>query len=436
MVPLREVAAVISALAVALVASGPAAAGVDGAWGYFGNPRAVYAHGTAYFGFVSSRGDVGVGALRLRNGAQRSTVLWRRFGKDDHNNPAIWVRPDGRIVAFWSPHSGHHLATGGTSRLYYRISRRPWAIARFGPLRTIRGNTGGNRLGYTYPSPVYVRATRTLWLFWRGGDWQPAYARSRDGARTWSRPRTLLRGGRKVYATYASDGAAGFHVALVPDNPTVSRNALYYLHYSGGRWHRADGRPAGRLRTPTAMRRGDRLFTPGTRARNSWVLDVASEHGRPVVLYWVRGGAGGGYWYARWDGRRWARHQIARSGQLRGTVNGQRLGGCMGGATLDHETPRVVYLSRVAGSSAEIVIATTPDGGRTWRLRKITHHSSWPNLRPTSPFGLRGRTAVLWMQGRYRCFRDYDTRIRHFIGSPTDSLGVPAAARTRAAIGR
>jgi hypothetical protein len=431
MKPLQRAVVVSAALFAALAVAVPAAADVDGAWGYFGNPRVVYAHGNAYFGFVSSRGDVGVGALRLRGGHQRSTVLWRRFGTDDHNNPALWVRPDGRIIAFWSPHSGHHYATGGTSRLYYRISLRPRSIARFGPLHTIRGNTGGNQLGYTYPSPLYVRATHTLWLFWRGGDWQPAYVRSRDGGRTWSRPRTLLRGGRKVYAMYAADGARGFHVALVPDNPTVSQNSLYYLHYSGGRWFRADGRVVGSLRTPTNMRRGDRLFAPWKAARNSWVLDVASEGGRPVVLYWLTGGPADGYWYARWDGRRWSHHQVAQSRRLRGEVGGQHLGGCMGGATLDHETPWVVYLSRVAGSSAEIDIATTPDGGRTWGLRRVTHDSVWPNLRPTSPLGLRHGRVVLWMQGRYSCFRDYDTVIRDYVGGPKATLGVPMAARAR-----
>ena len=424
--------AVLIAIAVMLVAPASAAASVNGAWGYFGNPRAVYAHGNAYFGFVSSRGDVGVGALRLSNGRQRSTVLWPRFGRDDHSNPALWVRPDGRIMAFWSPHSGHHYATDGTSRLYYRTSIRPYGIRSFGPLRTMAANTGNNHLGFTYPSPLYVRATNTLWLFWRGGDWQPTYALSHDWGRTWSRPHTLLRGGRKVYAMYAADGAGGFHVALVPDNPTVSRNAVYYLHYTGGRWHRADGRVVGTLGAPPAMQRGDRLFAPRDPAHSSWVLDVAAAGGRPVVLYWLKGGGDDGYWYARWDGRRWSRHRIVTSWQLSGTILGRRVGGCMGGATLDHETPGVVYLSRVTGSSAQIVIATTRDGGRTWRLRQVTHGSVWPNVRPVSPLGLRGGRVVLWMHGRYGSFADFDTDIRAYVdGLPPTTTSRPIALAPR-----
>jgi hypothetical protein len=397
-----------------IMAATPAHAAIDGAWGYFGKPRAVYARGVTYFGFVSSRGDVGVGAYDVRTGRQRSTILAARFGKDDHNNPSLWIRPDGRIVAFWSPHSGYVLPRGGPSRLYYRISSAPRSIRRFGPTRVIRGNTGDNRLGYTYPSPVYTPVTRTLWLFWRGGHWQPTYARSRDGGRTWSTPRTLLSNGRKVYAVYAGDGAAGFHVAVIHDNPSVSHNSVYYLHYTHGRWQRADGRVVGRLSQAIPLQRGDAIYRRGAHgASNSWVLDVAQDAtGRPVVLYRLAGGPDEGYWYAKWSGARWIDHLIARSGKLHGKVKGRRVAGCMGGAAVDHEDPDVVYLSIVKGSSARIDIAQTADEGRDWTFREVPTTSPWPNLRPVSPLGHRHGVAVLWMQGRYRNFVDFDTRIR------------------------
>lgn len=397
-----------------LASAPPAHASIDGAWGYFGKPRAVYARGVTYFGFVNCRGDVGVGAYNERSGSAHSTILARRFGKDDHNNASLWIRPDGHIVAFWSPHSGHVLPRGGPKRLYYRVSSAPWSIRRFGPTHWIHGNTGDNRLGYTYPSPVWAPATRTLWLFWRGGHWQPSYARSRDGGRTWSAPRTLLSNGRKVYAVYASDGASGFHVAVIPDNPSVGRNSVYYLHYRNGSWHRADGRVVGRLAQAIPLQRGDVIYRRGAQgATNSWVLDVAQDdQGRPVVLYRLPDGPYKGYWYARWDGARWVRHPIYRSGKLHGSVKGRPVAGSMGGASLDHEDPDIVYLSAVDGRAARIYVAQTADRGGHWALRAIPTGSPWPCLRPASPLGNRRGAAVLWMQGRYRNFVDFDTRIR------------------------
>ena len=403
-------AAAGSFLACQSILVGPASAAsatVDGAWGYFGNPRAVHARGVTYFGFVSSRGDVGIAAFDHRTRSTRREVLSPRFGKDDHNNPSLWIRPDGRIVAFWSPHSGRFLPRNGQSRLYQRTSCRPRSIDCFGPTRLIEGNTGANRLGYTYPSPVQTPATRTVWLFWRGGDWQPAYARSRNGGRSWSRPRTLLTGGRKVYAVYAADGEDGFHVAVMPDNPTVGRNSVHYLHYRGGRWRGADGRVIGRLDQRLRLQRGDRMYPLRVnRAGNAWVLDVAEDRfGRPVVLYRVSGGPRPGYWRGHWTGRVWRQHRVVRSRRL-------RAGASFGGATLDHEDPRVVYLSRIRGRRTQILVAATDDDGRLWRFTPVTEPSRVPNLRPTSPLGQREGTTILWMRGHYKDFERFRTRIR------------------------
>lgn len=398
-------------LAGVVVPGGPqseaAAATVDGAWGYYGNPRSVHARGLTYFGFVNSRGDVGVAAHDHRTGSTRREILSPRFGKDDHNNPSLWIRPDGRIVAFWSPHSGRYLPRNGPSRLYQRTSCRPRSIRCFGRTQVIRGNTGGNRLGYTYPSPLFTPSNRTLWLFWRRGDWQPTYAHSRDAGRTWTRPRTLLSGGRKVYAVYAADGEDGFHVAVMPDNPTVGVNSVHYLRYRGGRWMRADGRVVGRLGERVPLYRGDRLYPRAVnRSVNAWVLDVAEDRrGRPVVLYRVSGGRKRGYWRAQWTGSGWRRQPIVRSGHL-------RTGASFGGATLDHEDPRFVYLSRVSGATSQILVGFTGDDGRSWSFTPVTEPSKVPNLRPTSPLGLRGATTVLWMRGFYRDFEHFKTRIQ------------------------
>jgi hypothetical protein len=224
---------------------------------------------------------------------------------------------------------------------------------------------------------------------------------------------------------YAEDGGAGFHVAVVPDNPGVSANSIYYLHYSKGRWHRADGTVIGPADPAIPLQAGELVYRLGEDGgSNSWVLDVAQDDaGRPVILYRLSDGPDAGYWYARWTGSEWTRSLVARSGYLEGVIGGHVVGSSIGGATLDHEDPRVVYLSRVAGASAEIEIGVTHDGGRSWQFQPVTSGSAWPNLRPTSPLGLRDALTVLWLNGRYAGFRDYDTRVRIWTGPAADPLG-------------
>src|SRR5262245_47090241 len=80
----------------------------DGAWSYFGDPRSI-AHGDDVFtGWISTTGDVWVSQRNLGTGRLTRHLLYRRLGVDDHNNPSlVWWH--GRLVAFFSEHSGVYL---------------------------------------------------------------------------------------------------------------------------------------------------------------------------------------------------------------------------------------------------------------------------------------------------------------------------------------
>ena len=60
----------------------------------------------------------------------------------------------------------------------------------FGPERHVPPTRPGG-LGYTYPNPMPTRDK--LWLFWRGGNWEPSFSYTRDGVH-WVKARTLVRG--------------------------------------------------------------------------------------------------------------------------------------------------------------------------------------------------------------------------------------------------
>src|SRR4051812_49130726 len=186
-------------------------------------------------------------------------------------------------MVFFSPHSGATLPPPGIpSRMYYRVSRRPWSVRRWGPLRVVPTNTPGP-LGYTYANPL--RLGRTVFLFWRGGNWQPSMSTWRRG-RGWSHARTVIRvgGGNRPYVKYAYAGRRSIAMAFTDGNPGAVRTSVYWARMQRGRFYRANGSAAGRM--PLRPRRADRVYDgrgPGGRA---WVLDAAvGGDRRPAIVF-------------------------------------------------------------------------------------------------------------------------------------------------------
>ncbi len=152
-----------------------------GAWSYFGDPRAIHHDGRTFTGWISTTGNVWV-ASHLPGRRPRKTMIYKGLGRDDHNNPSLVFRRDGHIVVFFSPHSGRHLPTDQVSRMRYRVSLHPYSIAEFGRVHTVDTNVPGG-LGYTYPNPIQQRDK--LWLFWRGGNWNPTFSWTPNGRHDW-----------------------------------------------------------------------------------------------------------------------------------------------------------------------------------------------------------------------------------------------------------
>ncbi len=165
----------------------------DGAWCWFADPRAVYHEGRfrrTYAGWVNSAGDIQVAAYDHRTGKSEVSTLKAKLERDDHANPAILIQPDGRLRVFYSPHNGGKMA--------WRVSVHPEDISSWTEETVLPVNTQGSS-GYTYPNPFILKKEKNrMYLFWRGGDYQPDFATSPDG-RIWSEARTLIRGGERPY---------------------------------------------------------------------------------------------------------------------------------------------------------------------------------------------------------------------------------------------
>ena len=402
-------------VACALGAAGPAAAAVhpigDGAWSWFGDPRAVTytgAHTRTYTGWVDLQGDIKVSSYDHASGQRVTVLLQARLNQDDHANPSLQVRPDGRLVVYYSRHVG--------PAMHYRVSSQPEDVTSWGPPQTMPTNTPGIR-GYTYPNPIHLDAEDATYLFWRGGNYNPAFSVQQDGGTTWSPARTLITmPGERPYVKYDSSGGDTIHVAYTNAHPTEFGDVnIYYARVRGGRIERAGGQQIGSLDDPITPAEGNLVYN-GT--EQAWVHDVAADAvGRPVIVFASFPSATDHrYHYARWTGSAWDVHQITPAGGSFREDGGSP--DYSGGVTLDHEDPSRVYLSRQVGTGLwQVETRTTADGGATWATQVLT--GGGKNVRPIAP---RGGTAfgadmsVLWMRGAYPDYVSYRTEIDALMG--------------------
>lgn len=376
----------------------------DGAWSWFSEPRAVQLKGRTYAGWVSSKGDIVVGAVDHTTRRLQTTVVMTNFQVDDHNNPAILVRPDSRITLFWTQHAG--------GSLWYRTSLRPNDISAWGPPRTLPTNTPGD-VRYTYANPVLLPAEgNRLYLFFRGGNEHAAYAVSDDLGETWRPAGTLIeQPGQRPYVKYDSNGRDTIAMAFTNGHPAETQSSIYYAQYRRGALTLADGRPVGRLGQPLRPS-PSALVYQARRGEDAWVHDVAFDRmGRPrIVFATIAGSARHDYWYAAFDGSRWNTARISDAG---GSISPGREVGYSGGISLDHTDPSVVYLSRPGMTGKfEVERWQTPDAGRTWTAQAVTRASTEDNVRPVVPRGYTGNgPAAVWMYGKYGFFTTFQTGV-------------------------
>lgn len=394
----------------------------DGAWCWFGDPRAVRHRGRydrTYLGWLTRTGEVQIGAYDHATKAFSTATLMRDFQIDDHNNPSIVVRPDGRLMAFWSAHAG--------PKMYYRVSTRPEDLSSWGPTQTLPVQLAGNS-GYTYPNPVFVPSEgNRLYLFWRAW-YQPAVSWSDDGGRTWSPARQVLAGaGQRPYVKVALGQDGGLHLAFTDAHPRSTEiNDIHYAVLRGGVMRRSDGTPVRALADgPAPPDAYETVYSHRQHGAKAWVHDLTvGPDGRPVVVMATFPTlTDHRYRYARLraDGR-WTSTELTNAGPT--FERSGKEPHYSGGVTLDHEDPSVVYLSRKSGPTWEIERWRTPDQGATWTRTALTSSSTAPNVRPVSPRGSRGGALdVVWMAGDYAHYASYRTGI----STPSDGRAVPRA---------
>ena len=85
----------------------------SGGWSWFADPRAVYTDGHIIAAWVDQ--DRYVTVASIRSDSIYRVRIAREHVEDDHGNPALLVRPDGRITAYYSDHNGSSMRFRTTS---------------------------------------------------------------------------------------------------------------------------------------------------------------------------------------------------------------------------------------------------------------------------------------------------------------------------------
>ena len=363
-------------------------------------------------------GKLVVGSWDHATGQTREFVLKERWGRDDHNSPALLVLSDRRIAAFYSMHNGRGL--------FCRTTTRPGDISAWDDEAAV-----STMRRITYPNPVRLDDEGLYYCFWRGTNWKPTFATSAD-LRTWTAPSTLIEEkGRegfwvRPYVKVAGDGKSAIHFAFTDGHPRDEpANSIYYLRYERGKFFAADGRELGSTRDlPMRPRACEIVYDARATGVRAWIWDLALDAaGRPVIAYTrLSAKADHRYHYARFDGTTWTDVEITPAGGwFPQTPRGmhEHEPHYSGGLALDPADPDVVYLSRPVRGVFEIEKWTTRDRGRSWTPEPLTSHSRWNNVRPFVPRGCAGNAGdVLWMHGDYTHYTDFRTDIR--MSAPAD----------------
>lgn len=414
----------------------------NGAWCWFQDERALVdpVAGTLLVGSIAAPqgpggaerdGNVELAVHDLATGDTEVVVLHANLEADDHNVPALWIRPDGRYLAMYTKHK-----TDNFTR--WRISTRPHDASEWGPEQTFDWTELTDGRGVTYSNLHHLSAEGRLYAFARAVNDDPTILVSTDdggtfdyGGKLFTRPKIGYVNG---YTRYSSNGTDRIDLITTDHHPRDYDNSIYHGYISGGALHRSDGtvvhdavldpEAPSQVELTTILATGSELG--GARLTHAWTTDLrhgrGDQAGQLAAVLTARAGdepensnfSDHRFVYARFDGETWQTRHLAMAGANLLPHEEDYTGL----AAIDPYDLDSLYLSSPVdprdGSSLahhEIFHGRTGDGGATWTWTAVTEGSNVDNLRPIVAPGDPDRRPLLWFRGSMTASQRYDCEI-------------------------
>ena len=116
-----------------------------------------------------------------------------------------------------------------------------------------------------------------LWLFWRGGAWNPTFSYTTDGIH-WVPARELVYFGhaQRPYTKYVTDGKRRIHGIFTDGHPENWKNSLHYARYENEALYAMDGRKLGTFKDiPLHTSKLDHIYNYSDAGGRAWGHDIA-----------------------------------------------------------------------------------------------------------------------------------------------------------------
>jgi hypothetical protein len=410
----------------------------NGGWCWYQDERVIVDqdNGRLVIGSVASGGDrdkkVEVTHFDLETAESERFVLGTVSYTDDHDAPALILRPDGAYAAMWAGHKDDCFSYTGV------FDGDTWETSRFEWPSTVCGTPDDEKI--TYANLWYVGDT--LYSYVRSVGTSPNYISSTDdgltfelGGRLTTTPKTAddyVSG----YYKYWGNNVDRIDFLGTEGHPRTVDNNLWhgYVKKEGDTLKiynsfdevidedATDGDAKNINEYSPVLAAGTEVN--GIAMTHLWNSDlVRYDDGTIAAIGSARksGSIGAGdpekhLLYFRFDGTEWKTTYLAQAGKKLYQDEEDYTG--LG--ALDPDNPQVIYISTPFNPGTgdgeydgkkEIWKGVTCDDGATFTWEAVTANSTEDNLRPIVPKWNVENTALLWLQGTYTSAQEYDQRV-------------------------
>ncbi|MFR9636440.1 MAG: glycoside hydrolase family 88 protein [Rikenellaceae bacterium] len=400
----------------------------DGGWCWYQGPRAIINNGKLVIGGLNGKsGDVNIGVYDLeKEKIEGGVTLDKGFQCDDHNAPALYARPDGKIFTMWATH--------GSDKIHrYNISSADNYLE-WGE-NQMHHHTYDDPRGVTYMNLYYMEDEKSLYSLFRDGvHFNPAYMISKDQGETWSEDTHLIAnevaGRNRPYMIYSQVDPNTIGIVYTDAHPRAYGNSLYYVELRGGKFYKADGTMIHDLKDgPLLTTHGEKIYK-GSETNNtkpstcesepgaSWNCNMVSDKdGNPHIGYTLYiNNDDHRFRLISWGGKGWNDREIAYAGRCLYYWESSYTGLM----AIDPTDTEVVYIStdvdpstgKYLGGRHEIYTARVgaSDDISTIKWEAVTKNSLYRNIRPII-VAKDGYKVLLWLNGEWNTYVNYDVDV-------------------------